>query len=69
MTSVVPVDDSTQKQILKLKKDNGELSKEKAVLTQKLEFLKMQLDEENMRGEEYRARHDSFVTSLRLEND
>ena len=29
----VPVDDSTQQQILKLYKERGELSKEKAVLT------------------------------------
>ena len=45
-----------QKQILKLKKEKGDLGKENAVLTQKLEFLKMQLDDENLRSEEVRAR-------------
>ena len=29
----------------------------------------MQLDDENMRGEELRAKYDKFLTSLRLEND
>ena len=64
-----PIEDSAQKQILKLKREKGELNKENAVLTQKLEFLKMQLEDENMRGEEHRAKHDHVINSLKLEND
>jgi len=61
-----PVDDSTQKQILLLKKEKGELSKENAVLTQKLEFLKMQLDDENVRVEEVKVKQDHMMSSLTL---
>ena len=64
-----PVDDSTQKQILKLKKEKGDLSKENAVLTQKLDFLKMQLEDESLRGEEHRVKHDNVLSSLQLQND
>ena len=39
-TSSMLVDDVTQKQILQLKKEMGELSKDKAVLAQQVEMLK-----------------------------
>lgn len=39
------------------------------MLQQKLDFLKMQLEDESVRGEEHRVTHDHVINSLKLEND
>lgn len=42
--------------------------KEKAVLEQKLEFIKYQLDDEKKKFEENRAAHESMLSSLQSTN-
>ena len=42
--------------------------KEKAVLNQKLEFVKYQLDDEKKKFEESRVAHDSMLNSLQSTN-
>ncbi len=44
------------------------MSKENAVLTQKLDFLKMQLEDESLRKEEHLVKHDYLVDSLKQQN-
>ena len=60
-----PVDDSTQKQILQLKKEKGELSKDNAVMAQKLEFLQLQCEEEQAQSRRLKEKNDALVQSLR----
>jgi len=54
---------------LQLKKEKGELSKENAVLAQKLQFLQMQLDEEVAQNKASVGKHEELVGRMREENE
>ena len=64
-----PLDDRTQKQILKLKKEMGALSKDKAVLEQQVEMLKFQLDEETTNYREKLDNQDRVLLTLKSEKE